>query len=41
MTHWRIAALLAALWVGIVSLSGCAVEHRRDGGFTVRPLHVR
>jgi hypothetical protein len=38
MKRWRLAALLAALAVGITSLSGCAVVHRRDGGVTIRPL---
>jgi hypothetical protein len=39
MKRWRIAALLAALSVGVASLSGCAVVHRHDGGVTIRPLH--
>jgi hypothetical protein len=31
--------LLALASVGAASLSACVVEHRRDGGVTVRPAH--
>jgi hypothetical protein len=36
----RAAALLALIGVGITSLGGCVVQERRDGGVTVRPVHV-
>jgi hypothetical protein len=39
MSMYRLLALLALLCVGVTSLSGCVVEHRRDGGVTFRPLH--
>jgi hypothetical protein len=31
--------LLIALGIAVTSLSACVLEHRRDGGFTVRPIH--
>jgi hypothetical protein len=35
----RLVMLLALVGVGAASLSACVVEHRRDGGLTVRPAH--
>jgi hypothetical protein len=35
----RLVMLLAVVGVGAASLSACVVEHRRDGGVTVRPVH--
>jgi len=40
MSLVRAAALLALIGVGITSLGGCVVQERRDGGVTVRPVHV-
>lgn len=35
----KLFALFALLCVGVTSLSGCVVEHHRDGGVTFRPWH--
>jgi hypothetical protein len=35
----RSVTLLALVGAGAASLSACVVEHRRDGGVTVRPAH--
>jgi hypothetical protein len=35
----KIAAALLLVCSIIFGLSGCAVEHRLDGGLTFRPLH--
>jgi hypothetical protein len=40
MTRFKVAALLALACIGAASLSGCVVEHHRDGGVEVRPIHV-
>ncbi len=40
MSLVRAAALLALIGVGITSLGGCVVQERRDGGVTMRPVHV-
>jgi hypothetical protein len=39
MNIYKVFGLFALLCVGMTSLSGCVVEHRRDGGVTFRPLH--
>jgi len=33
-----IALLVTAITIAAAGLGGCAVEHRRDGGVTIRPL---
>ena len=35
----RLVMVLALVGIGVASLSACVVEHRRDGGVTVRPAH--
>jgi hypothetical protein len=40
MTLAKAAALLALLMLGFTSVAGCVVHERRDGGVTVRPMHV-
>lgn len=40
MTFTRLVFLLMVLGIGATSLSACVIEHRRDGGVTVRPVHV-
>src|SRR4051794_15875903 len=37
MRSLRALCLLALV---LTSLAGCVLEHRRDGGFTVRPFHI-
>lgn len=37
MRRIGVAALL--LMLGLTAISGCAIEHRRDGGITFRPIH--
>jgi hypothetical protein len=38
--RFKVAVLLALACIGAASLSGCVVEHRRDGGVEIRPIHV-
>lgn len=40
MRKFKIAMLLALASIGITSLTGCVVEGRRDGGLTIRPMHI-
>ena len=40
MARFKIAVLLTLACIGVASLSGCVVEHHRDGGVEVRPVHV-
>lgn len=37
MPKLRVALLLV---LACLSVSGCVVEERRDGGVTVRPIHI-
>jgi hypothetical protein len=40
MTRFKLAVLAALACIGAASLTGCVVEHKRDGGVEVRPVHV-
>ena len=40
MSKFRVVIVLLLACVGFTTLGGCVVEGRRDGGFTVRPIHI-
>ncbi len=40
MSAAKTVALWALIVAGFTSIAGCVVQERRDGGVTVRPMHV-